>query len=431
MDSRSPHLRGIRSTLFADSAIYLSANVLKAAVPFLLLPIITAYLLPSDYGVFAIYSVLVNLVVPFSGLSIARAISRAYVDRDEIDVATYVTSNLALVCASTFVVLLVMLAFANPIGRVSTFPARWLWIPVIASLGQTVLGVVLVLFQMKSQPARYGAFAALHSLVGGALTLWFVVGLSWGWRGTVVGHAMGLVLVIPIALAVLWLGGELVPKLSVRYMRHAFSYGAPLIPHVIGTVIVTMTDRIFLAQLVGLSAAGIYAAGYQIGMVMFLLITSINQAWIPWLFPRLKAADQAVRHQIVKLTYSYYAALLVLAATIAVASPWFTTVYLDEPYAEAGGVLPWLVAGFAVRGMTIMKGNYLYFAGKTGILSVVTVVATVVNVVMNLVLIPINGAAGAAQASLVAFLLALILTWIAAAKAVSMPWFLLTKRPAS
>lgn len=59
--------------LFGNAAIYLGANILNAGIPFLLLPILTRVLTPADYGIVAMFSVVVSILGAFTQQTPAEA----------------------------------------------------------------------------------------------------------------------------------------------------------------------------------------------------------------------------------------------------------------------------------------------------------------------------------------------------------------------
>jgi O-antigen/teichoic acid export membrane protein len=75
----------LRSSLFQSAGIYTAAHLLTASVPFLLLPILTRYLTPADYGIVAMFQVILGIVSALIGLSIHGAIGRQYFEKDTID----------------------------------------------------------------------------------------------------------------------------------------------------------------------------------------------------------------------------------------------------------------------------------------------------------------------------------------------------------
>ena len=67
----------INSSLFHSVGIYTITSGINAAIPFSIMPILTRYLTPSDYGTVAMFGVLLSFVAPFTGLSINGAIAKA------------------------------------------------------------------------------------------------------------------------------------------------------------------------------------------------------------------------------------------------------------------------------------------------------------------------------------------------------------------
>ena len=70
-----------QSTLFKTARVYIVSNIVNQSIPFLLIPLLTRYLTPIEYGMVATYQVLVGFVTPITGLSVHGAITRIYYDR--------------------------------------------------------------------------------------------------------------------------------------------------------------------------------------------------------------------------------------------------------------------------------------------------------------------------------------------------------------
>jgi O-antigen/teichoic acid export membrane protein len=92
-------------------------------------------------------------------------------------------------------------------------------------------------------------------------------------------------------------------------------------------------------------------------------------------------------------------------------------------YEAAAASLRWLAPAAALSGMYYFVAGYLFFAGRTGVLSVITVCCATVQVGLIFVLVPRFGIEGAAAAALVAMLAYWLATWLAAQWIVPMPWF--------
>lgn len=64
----------------SGSAVYLFSNILNAAIPFALLPILTRYLSPAEYGEVAMFNTLLGALGAFVGLNVVGAAGRKYFD---------------------------------------------------------------------------------------------------------------------------------------------------------------------------------------------------------------------------------------------------------------------------------------------------------------------------------------------------------------
>lgn len=56
--------RLIHSSLFRSAGIYTITQMINSAIPFLLMPVLTRYLTPTDYGIVAMFGVLLSFVAP-------------------------------------------------------------------------------------------------------------------------------------------------------------------------------------------------------------------------------------------------------------------------------------------------------------------------------------------------------------------------------
>ena len=64
--------------LAKGAGVYVIASIINAAVPFLLLPVLTRYLSPAEYGEVALFNVWVSLAGALCGLSVHAAANRKY-----------------------------------------------------------------------------------------------------------------------------------------------------------------------------------------------------------------------------------------------------------------------------------------------------------------------------------------------------------------
>src|SRR5690554_1415237 len=122
-----------KTSLFRNAGIYTTTSILNNAIPFFLLPILTRYLSPADYGIVSMFGVLVSFVAPFTGLSVHGAIARMYYEKDIVDIKEYITNSLIILICSTIMVSVVFFMFSSLIADLSSVPVQVLWMVIIVS----------------------------------------------------------------------------------------------------------------------------------------------------------------------------------------------------------------------------------------------------------------------------------------------------------
>ncbi|SNB45050.1 lipopolysaccharide biosynthesis protein [Geobacter sp. DSM 9736] len=412
----------LSSELCKSASIYTLSRIINAAIPFLIMPVLTRYLTPTDYGIVAMFGILVGIVSPFVGLSLHGAVSVKYFDNTELNLPKYIGNCVFVLLASTVLVSGVMWLFSEPIAKLSSFPTEWLWAVVLVAFAQFISLIALTIWQVENKPARFGAFQNLQVLVNVGLSVFFVVVMGRGWQGRLEGQIVTLVFFAAIALVLLRKNGWLKYDFDRGAIRHALAFGVPLIPHALGVLLIMQTDRIFLTNMAGIATAGIYSVAYQFGSIIDLGASSFNQAYAPWLYRQLPEINDEGKRRIVRMTYAYFVFVFFAAILLSTVVPFFLSFYVGKDFIGAQAYIFWICLGFSFSAMYYMVTNYIFFAGKTGILAWVTFISAMLNIGFNYLFIKLNGPVGAAQASALTFSISFVLTWILSAKVYPMPW---------
>ena len=420
--------RILQSSLFRAAGIYGTANLLRQAVPVLLVPVLTRYLTPEDYGTTAVFGVLASVLVPLTGLSMHAAVSRKYFDREEIDLPSYVYHCLCIIAAATALVAAVVWIASGPIASLSEVPRGWLWAAVVVATAQTLINVLLGLLQNAKRAVQFGAIQVGRTAAITLMSVLLVVGFGLGWRGSVSAQVFGACLFTAIALYMLGRAGWMKPRFDRRYARHALSFGLPLVPYTLTAVLAQTVDRLFVTHHEGLAKTGLYALGYQLGALIGLLEDSFNRAFQPWLFEQLKAGAPGSHRRLVLFTYAYFAGILSIALGLGIAAPLILSVVAPERYSGAHVHVVWIAVGFAFSGMYKMVTGYIFFAERTSVLPFLSVAQAAVSIGLNMVLVPRYGAIGAAYSTTAAFFTLFVVGWIMSARVYPMPWLLGGKR---
>lgn len=405
------------------AGVYTIANAINSAIPLLLLPVLTRYLSPAEYGLVSMFTVLTAVATALIGLGTHGAVTREYYRRSQAEFARFVGTCLLILFASDVVLSLAIFLGRHPLSELTGIPRPWLAAALLMGTGQLLCSIALVIWQVRGLPAVYGAFQIGASLLNAALSLALVVGFGMGWEGRVIGQ-VGAVLLMGIAAI-----GLLTRESWIRIgfdggcARDALRYGAPLVFHSLGATAVAMADKTIIANLVSLGETGMYVVAGQIAMAITFLADSFNRAYAPWLFEKLKEGKSAIRDRIVVGTYAYFAVMLLLAGLLSVAAPLLLKVFVGPKFADAAQYIFWLALAAAFGGMYYMVTLYIQFSGKTERLAAVTLSVGALNLLLCYELVRLEGGIGAAHATAISQLLAFVATWWMATTAVDMDWF--------
>lgn len=413
----------VKHKLFKNTFIYTSSNVIGSAIPFLLLPILTRYLTPYDYGIVATFQVLLAIAVVFVGLNLRGAVSVNFFKLNKEELKIYIGNAIFIEIISFVFILCIIYIFKTYLAQLIKFPAHWLPIIIVAALGRSIFMINLTLWQVEQKALPYALFQILHVIINVGLSLILVVMLGWKWQGRLFSIVAAAIIFGVLSILIIRKRQYIVFSFNKKYVKDALFFGIPLIPHALGGWIATSIDRIFINSMVNIAATGVYVVGYQVGMIIGLLATSFNQTWTPFLFEKLKNNRRATKIKIVKFTYLYFVAIIVLALILSFFAPSFLGFFVGKSFYSAYKYVLWIALAYAAGGMYFMVVNYIFYVKKTYILAWITFLGAGVNIGLNYFLIKANGAIGAAQATMISFFLTFFMVWILSAKVYPMPWF--------
>ena len=172
-----------------------------------MLPILTRFFTPEDYGVVAMFTVLLGIVGTFTSLSIHGAIRRKYFEKEDIDFPNYIANCFYIIIFSATAIGILLWLGSGWINKFTQFPTNWLWAVLAASVGQFVSLVALTLWQVQIKPIPYALYQVLLTLTNIGLSLFFVVGMGMNWKGRIQGQVIAYILFIFISF---FFSGEVV-----------------------------------------------------------------------------------------------------------------------------------------------------------------------------------------------------------------------------
>lgn len=414
-------------SLIKGTSVYLTTNIIKALIPFLILPILTRYLSTEEYGQIAIFQTFLALISSVVGFNTVGAASRKfYDDVDNQILRRFNGGCVQILLLSSSLFFLGVNLFKDELKGFLQIPLSWIMTAVLISSLCYITSLRLGQWQIRKKAKEYGYLSVSESTVNMGLSLLLLVVFKLGADSRVVAQLLACFISFIISLYLLYKDNLIsIFVWNKSYIKEALAFGVPLLPHTFGLFLIAMTGRFVINNYLGLSEAGIYMVAVQLSTSMSIVFDAINKAYVPWLFERLKHADNQEKQRIVRNTYVYFIAILIVVAFAFVLGPFIVTLIAGEKYKSAGDVIGWLCLGQAFGGMYLMVTNYNFYAKKTKNLAIVTSATGIINVPLLLIFVNKFGIVGAGIAFTIAKFLQFLMTWFLANRAVYMPWNLL------
>lgn len=411
--------------IIRSSGIYTGVSVFNQAISFLMLPVLTRFLSPLHYGILATFQAVYPMSESFVDMGSTAAVSRKYFDKEcsGFAMGQYIFNALVLRAALLLVLFGVFFSFKGILIEKFHFPL-WLiaLIPCLAFIG-ALTNTVLKLWIAQKMALLYSFFQCGRVVINIGLSLFLVaaMGLSWGGRvGAITFTEFSFAF---IGLAFLLRNNLLKFGFSKGVIKDIWLFGMPVFVYGIGQWIINLTDRFFLNVMVGVSATGIYSVGYSLASVVEFIAGGVSFAVMAILFEKLNSPSEAQKLTIVKYTYLYFIGLFIIMVAWILILPYFVNFFVGKNFSASLEYVPWISAAYFANAMCRIFFLFIVYSKKTIYLVYAVSAAAIVNLALNYILIRANGAIGAAQSTLISFMVKLFLTCIFMQKVYPMPWF--------
>jgi len=383
--------------LAKHSMVYLAGAVLLGLGNFVLVPMYTRFLTPSDFGAYALIEISLLIAVTTTQMGLGTTYLRWYAEtepgrRGEI-LASSVAAGAAAAALGGSILAAVM---SGPLGREwigSNTRAAWIFVPLV--LLRNSQGIFFSSLQAAQRPVAYVLSAITRLLALVAAGYWFVALRGEGVSGVLHCWLAGDGACVLILLAFCLPGMQL--RLRKTVLGPMLQYGFPLVWSALMALLLDASGRYFLAQFQSLTEVGRYTVGIKITNILSMgFLQPFGSAWAGAAFPIAHRPNAAITYTKI-MGYALLVATLLAAMTI-LFGPLLIRVFAGRAYIEAQKLLPWLLLPVVFRLLEYWSSLPLYLKYKTKWLGPLATVGTALCIVLNYALVPRLGALGAAIA---------------------------------
>lgn len=401
--SRWATLRGNR--VVRGAVLYSFVGILTSGTNILLLPLLTRWMPPAEYGLLSVAVALLLLLQPIVAAGLGGGVARYFFEyskdpaRFERFFSVAFWFQLSIVSA-----LLILVASLFWLGGVSSIvglePAILLPLFLaVALVPPRDIGNRLLTARQEHGRASVNQFVSFA--VATCASLWMVGGLEMGAAGRLYGLASGAL----VAAAMMYFTPQITRNLHWIWdweeLRHALRFGLPFLPHAAALSGIAAIDRLVLRHFLDLREVGIYSAAMTLAMGMSFVSLALGRSWYPKFFQLRDAANwnMALRGQ-----WAILCVISLIVTGFCILYPVVYPLLVAPSYLSSMKLLPIMAFASYGFGLFNIQACHVSYRKKTFWFPVISGTGFVASLLTALFLVPRLGAAGAAWATATGYL---------------------------
>lgn len=393
--------------LFSDTVILALGTFGSKLLVFLLMPLYTALLSPSQYGTAELITGTANLIMPFACVGVTSGIFR-FAAETGTDREGVFSSGVVLLGAGLGVTaLLGAIAF-----WVGTEWRNEILLVVMYVLFADLQAVCAQYVRAIDRTRLFAVQGILNTLLTVGFNILFLMVFDLGVTGYVLSTIVGnlLTTVFLVWSAGLWRVFRF-SRVSGRAMRELFRFSLPMVPTTVCWLITDLSDRYLVSWFCGEAVNGIYSAAYKIPTVVNLVSGIFMQAW-QFSAVVQSADDEACSRFYSQVFRGFLSVIFIGSGGLILLSPLLCRLLLNSAYEEAWRYMPTLLCAVALEAIVSFLAS-VYMVRKKSMHSFLTAVAgTGLNLLLNFLFIPRTGTFGGALGAAIATLIGYAAVWL-------------------
>ncbi|WP_121337715.1 lipopolysaccharide biosynthesis protein [Flavobacterium sp. 123] len=376
--------------LFSHGIVYGLTSSLQNVLGFVLLPILTVYYTPAEFGVYSIILLASALASAIFYFGASSALGRFYFDEDSDNYRKEIVST-ALFITIAGALLLVLLSFLfGDYLSVLLFDSPIYRVPIILAFSGAAFGFLLNTMTLLLRYEKRSVLFMVVTLVGVCLNFVITYILLTIFHYGILAPLWGSFLSIGscfVFLFVIKFSG-LTLKVNSSYYKKILFFGIQFSISGLLFYLLDYVDRIIIKELLPMADVGIYSLGCRIAAVInVILIMPFSLIWAPI---RMQYASSDNNQEFTSKIFSYLAIsgfVLVLLAML-FGNDLMSLVFVNDKYAGSAKVFPLIMLSLLFYGFQNILDFGIYLHKKVYFYIIISLIGITFNVVMNYWLIP-------------------------------------------
>lgn len=382
--------------LLKNTGIIAIGNLSTKAISFFLLPLYTAILSTHEYGVIDYMITLSMFCVPCISFLMDEAIFRFLIDcKNKEEKSTIISNSFILV----FIGIIVFLVIVYP--ALNCIKYEYTWYLILFVISDIIATMISALLRGIGRTDAFAVYNFISSTIQIILNVIFIAVFYWGIEGMLSAMVIGRVVAtfVYIICLKLWQYIDL-KKINIPKIKEMLKYAIPLIPNRVSWLIINLSSRLVIMNIMTSGALGIYAISSKFANLMDMIYGFFYQSWKESSARVLQSND---RDDFYNLVYKYlksfmYSIVLLITSFM----PIIFKFLIADTYSEAILYVPILLLATYFSNISGFYGGIFTAYKDTKIMGTSTIVAALINLVLMFIIINFWGLYAVAISALIA-----------------------------
>ena len=369
------------TTLVKNTAILSIGTICTKILTFVMIPLFSKWLTPSEFGDFDLLCTYITLLIPLVTLSCGEALFRKLLDAQDKENSESITSTcICIVACGGFLALILGGWIMNIFRPQLTLPFLLLY------TGELLNSFLMYYVRGVRKLKIYAISSILFVISMSVFVTVFVFHFHLGLPGILCGYAIGYF----CSATLLFVQSDIHKNFclkSVNYntFKNIISYSAPLIPNSISWWIANVSDRTIISIVLGSVANGVYALSNKIPAICTALFSVFHLSWQETASDTIRSSDrESYFNKIFNKTF-----ILIVSISIFVLSTnrFLFDYVFDAKYFEGRYYVSILMAAIIFSFMAQFIGGVFIALQNTKVNGITTVIAAIINILLNVLFI--------------------------------------------
>jgi O-antigen/teichoic acid export membrane protein len=387
--------------LAANAAIYAGGDFLMLAVSgFLLIPLYTRNLTPSDYGKFVITRTNSDIFTYIIQFGIISAVARVYfIFKAKQEHRKYISSILIFHFVSAAILFLGFGLAGKAIWKQlsPTIPAApYIWFALGIAFFSYVPGLFLMVLRIEEKAQAF----VIAQIASAGLLVFFVVLFLVGFKAGLAGVLWAFVLsgFVSWILFLLLLFRKLEWSFEWKHVQASLKFGFPILISYLAYFVINRFSIIFLQRHAGLAEVGIFGFAQQLAAVISLASIAFGKSVQPMIYA---TSESTLADTISRLMHMYFCFMFLAAALTACFASEILAIIAPRAYGNAYYVFILLVISNTIYSLKLLSETVILYRLYPILSMTLSIIGGIITVSCNVWLVPRFGIYGAVYASLI------------------------------